>query len=158
MQRVVITRPASRRFMRMTAVLAAPVAALILASSAMAASSISVDPSVKLTNKIGVTVFLTVTCPSGSTGALFGQVEQGNGKDIAIAQISLFNMGGPSAVICDDAPHTYAVSGLAAPTGAPFHGGPAIVSLTGSFCGPNPGGGFSCETVATGPVAVKLKP
>jgi hypothetical protein len=131
--------------------------ALALAVPALGATSVSVDPTVQLVNKIGVTVSVTVACAPGNTGGVFGQLEQGSGKTIAIAQLSLGGTGQPGPT-CDDQPHSYVISALASPTGGPFHGGHAVVSLSGSFCRFDPTTGYVCETAATGPVGVQLKP
>jgi hypothetical protein len=148
------TMPLPVRTISALAVLAG---ALALAVPALAATSLSVAPTVQLVNKVGVTASITVTCPSGSTGGVFGQLEQGSGKSIAIAQLSLGGTGQPGPT-CDDQPHSYAISGLASPTGAPFHGGHAVLSLGASFCRFDPTTGFLCETAPTGPVGVQLKP
>src|SRR4051794_15427234 len=77
------------------AALAVLAGALALAAPAVAATSLSVAPTVQLVNKVGVTASITVACPSGATGGVFGQLEQGSGKSVAIAQLSFGGTGQP---------------------------------------------------------------
>jgi hypothetical protein len=142
--------------------LAVPVVAAVSAATAIAAQAMTItlgQPS--LSARVAITVPVTVSCapPSDpslplSSAGVSVSVEQAAGKQIAHGVTSLNFMGGPvpPPFTCDGTNQTLNVTVLADPSGAPFHGGQAVVSASAfaSF------GFIEGQSASVGPTALHL--
>lgn len=95
--------------------------------------TVSIGDTGTVSNKLLVTVPLTITC----TGQVFSfmQVEQPSGQDVAHAFAQL-------QPACDGVTRTLAVTAMA--QNAPFKPGTAVVSVVATVCG-----GFTCQSETT---------
>jgi len=102
---------------------------------------------------VRVPVQLTCTFPDIFDYAeLYAVVRQAQGRSITVADGYL----GLSSSQCDGAPHTVDVTILA--SSAPFHGGPAVVSVAAYGCSVDPATyEYACASDGDGPKAVSLK-
>jgi len=117
--------------------LAVSAVTLALAGTAQAMTLAVGSP--ELAARIAVTVPVTVTCsPFSPSLTLISQsvtvrVEQAAGRAIARGTGSLFtSFPSPQLFPCDGSLHELSVAVVADPAGPPFHGGKAIVTVTGS--------------------------
>ena len=108
-------------------------AASAIVSPGVGSFTVSIGDTGTVSNKLLVTVPLTITC----TGQVFSsmQVDQPSGQDVAHA----FAQPQPA---CDGVTRTYAVTAKA--QNAPFKPGTAVVSVFASVCG-----AFTCQSETT---------
>ncbi len=126
--------------------------------------TVTVGATASLTNKVLVTVPVTVVCaplPNDPfSDEVSVQVIQASGQDVSRASGSLF---GRSLLTCDGStPNNVIVSALPDPGSGPFHGGRAIVTAfashsTGVNCGPDCFFDIQTEFGNSGPASVKLR-
>ena len=132
---------------------------LVLAPAALATSTVAVDPSMRLVNKLLVDASVTYSCPAItplSYSSVYVSLEQAANKSIAQGS-------GTLTPICDGATHTDTVaiyptvSGYTA-TGVPFKTGDAIASAFLNVCGPDPNNPWNqiCDNASSGSAPVKI--
>jgi hypothetical protein len=140
-----------RKFLITPVAVAASVVALVMPALAKADPGLTValGSSATLEARVLVHVPITVTCDLGGDffAMSFVSIQQASGTQIASGTGSL------STVTCDAAPHTYAVSVMANPSGPPFHGGQAVAFASVNIFGP-----FGGEGGSAGPQTILVRP
>lgn len=120
---------------RLTVLAAAAAAALIPAAAMASTFTLSVGAP-NLTDKTLITLPVTVSCSIDPAVAnyIFDEsisvnVQQPAGRSFATASGSLSGYQVNPVFLCDGSTKTVSIAVLANPTGPPFHGGPAILSV-----------------------------
>lgn len=161
----------SKNALRGLFVATAALAAFAVTASAAGAATLSLGtPS--LTSRVAITEPVTVTCsPFDPSLTLFSenitvQVQQAAGRAIARASGGQFGFLPNLLFPCDGTPTTIPVTMSADPTGPPFHGGPAVFTVSvgagaGTPCFPGSTTCFTSPTAgqsaAAGPTALNLR-
>jgi hypothetical protein len=94
--------------------------------------TLSVPATATVVNRLAIPVTVTATCaplPNFQGGNLAVGIEEAAGSSIANGA------GYLAGLVCDNAPHDYVVTVTAFPNGPPFHGGPAVMTVSGFASG-----------------------
>jgi hypothetical protein len=150
--------PHVRRFaaVALAVLIFVPGAFVVATTSAAFAGATLTIGTPKLLDRVIVNVPLAVTCDVGNPSSVFFPpfvtIEQAAGKQIATGTGTASVPSLPFTVNCDGITViSFVVPVLAAASGPPFHGGPAVI--TASFSVSGPGGS---ESASVGPVSVRL--
>jgi hypothetical protein len=122
------------RLLRLAAIPAAIVVAMLPAAASADSMTLTLPGSAALSARINVMITLTIHCPAPPAGSVTladgasVTVEQAAGTGVASGSLFILDPAPNLPFPCDGSTVQRTFSILASPSGAPFHGGPAIVS------------------------------